>query len=93
MPRLFPYNKFTMTVRPPFPLCRSRMLTRVQKLIKRTIWREHTNLLLDRQNEQIEQLRVLAHEGFPKAREDWERSVMQWGASSPRPHTSLSHVC
>ncbi|RPD77316.1 hypothetical protein L226DRAFT_602847 [Lentinus tigrinus ALCF2SS1-7] len=61
MPRLFPYNKFTMT-----------------KLIKRTIWRDHTNLLLDRQNALIEELRVLAEEGFPKAKEEWEKSVLQW---------------
>ena len=66
----------------------------MQKLIKRTIWREHTNLLLARQHEQIEQLRVLSHEGLPKAREDWERSVMQWGASfsvsCPPPPTDLT---
>ncbi|KAI0743003.1 hypothetical protein C8Q80DRAFT_1192020 [Daedaleopsis nitida] len=61
MPRLFPYNKFTMT-----------------KLIKRTIWRDHTNLLLDRQNALIEELRVLAEEGFEKAKEEWEKSVLQW---------------
>ncbi|EJF61353.1 hypothetical protein DICSQDRAFT_180666 [Dichomitus squalens LYAD-421 SS1] len=61
MPRLFPYNKFTMT-----------------KLIKRTIWRDHTNLLVDRQNALIEELRALAEEGFPKAKEEWEKSVMQW---------------
>ncbi|KAM5540982.1 hypothetical protein V8D89_005293 [Ganoderma adspersum] len=61
MPRLFPYNKFTMT-----------------KLIKRTIWRDHTNLLTDRQNALIEDLRGLADEGFVKAKEEWEKSVMQW---------------
>ncbi|KAJ8474761.1 hypothetical protein ONZ51_g7004 [Trametes cubensis] len=61
MPKLFPYNKFTMT-----------------KLIKRTIWRDHTNLLIDRQNALIEELRVLAEEGFPKAKEEWEKSVAQW---------------
>ncbi|KAI1785446.1 hypothetical protein LXA43DRAFT_1038210 [Ganoderma leucocontextum] len=61
MPRLFPYNKFTMT-----------------KLIKRTIWRDHTNLLIDRQNALIEELRVLAEDGFAKAKEEWEKSVMQW---------------
>ncbi|PIL25730.1 hypothetical protein GSI_11480 [Ganoderma sinense ZZ0214-1] len=61
MPRLFPYNKFTMT-----------------KLIKRTIWRDHTNLLIDRQNALIEDLRGLAEDGFVKAKEEWEKSVMQW---------------
>ena len=34
----------------------------LQKLIKRTIWRDHTNLLIDRQNALIEELRVLAAE-------------------------------
>ncbi|KAI8996288.1 hypothetical protein BD414DRAFT_477417 [Trametes punicea] len=48
------------------------------KLIKRTIWRDHTNLLLDRQNALLEELRVLAEEGFPRAKEEWEKSVAQW---------------
>ncbi|CCM04089.1 uncharacterized protein FIBRA_06248 [Fibroporia radiculosa] len=61
MPRLFPYNKFTMS-----------------KLIKRTIWREHTNLLLERQNALLQELKILADEGFPKAREEWEKSVTSW---------------
>ncbi|EMD34978.1 hypothetical protein CERSUDRAFT_116505 [Gelatoporia subvermispora B] len=61
MPRLFPYNKFTMT-----------------KLIKRTIWKDHQNLLIDRQNALIEELAVLAKEGFPKAKEEWEKSVSLW---------------
>ena len=50
-------------------------------------------MLTDRQNALIEDLRGLANEGFVKAKEEWEKSVMQWGASSPRPHTSLAHVC
>jgi len=61
MPRLFPYNKFTMT-----------------KLIKRTIWREHTSLLLERQDTLLKELKVLADEGFPKAQEEWEKSVVAW---------------
>ena len=65
----------------------------VQKLIKRTISRESTNLLLARQHEQIKHLRVLAHEGFPKAREDWERSVMQWGASPHLPFPAPTNPC
>ena len=65
----------------------------MQKLIKRTIWREHTNLLLARQHEQTEQLRVLSHEGFPKAREDWERSAMKWGASAHLPFPAPTNPC
>ncbi|GJE99895.1 hypothetical protein PsYK624_161700 [Phanerochaete sordida] len=61
MPKIFPYNRFTMT-----------------KLIKRTVWRDHTNLLVERQNALLEELKQLAHEGFPKAQEEWERSVQMW---------------
>ncbi|GBE86852.1 hypothetical protein BKA93DRAFT_886629 [Sparassis latifolia] len=61
MPRLFPYNKFTMT-----------------KLIKRTVWREHTNLLIERQNVLLQELKALADEGFPKAKEEYDRSVLSW---------------
>ena len=84
MPKLFPYNKFTMTVRDPLvlhDLPHAQTGTYWQKLIKRTIWRDHTNLLIDRQNALIEELRVLAEEGFPKAKEEWEKSVAQWGLS------------
>ena len=97
MPKLFPYNKFTMTVRDTpvlHDLSHAQTGTYWQKLIKRTIWRDHTNLLIDRQNALIEELRVLAEEGFPKAKEEWEKSVAQWGLSL-YPHTSAiqsSHI-
>lgn len=81
MPRLFPYNKFTMTVCRFLTSAAISVLTIPQKLVKRTIWRDHTNLLVDRQNSLIEELRVLADEGFPKAKEEWEKSVVQWGTS------------
>lgn len=58
---------------------RSHFVFIVQKLIKRTIWRDHTALLVDRQNALINQLKVLADEGFPKAMEEWEKSVIAWG--------------
>lgn len=54
-------------------------LSAVQKLIKRTIWREHTGLLLERSNELLKGLEKLAQEGFPKAKEEWEKSVLAWG--------------
>jgi hypothetical protein len=66
MPKIFPYNRFTM-----------------QKLIKRTIWRDHTNLLVERQNVLLEELGRLAQEGFHKAQEEWERSVSMWGSYFP----------
>ncbi|THG94420.1 hypothetical protein EW026_g7052 [Hermanssonia centrifuga] len=61
MPRIFPYNKFTMT-----------------KLIKRTIWREHTNLLSERTNVLLVELAALAEEGFSKAQEEYEKGVATW---------------
>lgn len=27
----------------------------------------------------LEELRVMAEEGFPKAKEEWEKSVVAWG--------------
>jgi hypothetical protein len=50
-----------------------------QKLIKRTIFHDHTALLNQRQDEILEQLKVLATEGFPKAQEEWEKSLQNYG--------------
>ena len=51
------------------------------KLIKRTIWRDHTNLLIDRQNACLQELGKLAQDGFPKAQEEYEKSLAAWGTS------------
>ena len=50
------------------------------KLIKRTIWRDHMNLFIDRQEACLKDLQKLATEGFQKAKEEHERSVALWGA-------------
>ncbi|KAJ7885063.1 hypothetical protein B0H14DRAFT_2699543 [Mycena olivaceomarginata] len=50
----------------------------MSKLIKRTIFHEHTALLNQKQDEQLEQLRTLATEGFPKAQEEWEKSLQNY---------------
>ncbi|KAJ6578590.1 hypothetical protein B0H10DRAFT_2101262 [Mycena sp. CBHHK59/15] len=50
----------------------------MSKLIKRTIFHDHTELLNQRQDALLEQLRVLATEGFPKAQEEWERSLQNY---------------
>lgn len=50
----------------------------MSKLIKRTVWQEHTKLLLERQAALLDELKVLAEAGFPKAQEEWERSVVAW---------------
>jgi len=55
----------------------------LQKLIKRTIFTDHLKILTDRQDELLQQLAVLTEEGFIKAREEWEKSVVAWGASRP----------
>jgi hypothetical protein len=54
-----------------------------QKLIKRTIFTDHLKILTDRQDELLQQLAVLTKEGFSKAQEEWEKSVVAWGASRP----------
>ena len=79
MPKIFPYNRFTMQVRHSTharPFIADD--TTIQKLIKRTIWREHTNLLTDRSNELLKELAQLAQEGFPKAQEEYEKAVILW---------------
>ncbi|KAF8260068.1 hypothetical protein EI94DRAFT_1749637 [Lactarius quietus] len=61
MPRIFPYNRFTMS-----------------KLIKRQIFVEHMDLLVQRQDELLLELKAAAHEGFQRAKEEWERTVVAW---------------
>ncbi|CAK5272128.1 unnamed protein product [Mycena citricolor] len=50
----------------------------MSKLIKRTIFADHTKLLASRQDEILEQLRGMAAEGFPRAQEEWERSMSNY---------------
>ncbi|KAF8900482.1 hypothetical protein CPB84DRAFT_1680451 [Gymnopilus junonius] len=48
------------------------------KLIKRTVFGDHLSLLTERQEMLLAQLKVLAHDGFAKAEEEWEKSVLAW---------------
>ncbi|KAH0833881.1 hypothetical protein J3R83DRAFT_11057 [Lanmaoa asiatica] len=48
------------------------------KLIKRTIFHDHLKILMDKQEELLERLATLTKDGFPKAREEWEKSVAAW---------------
>jgi hypothetical protein len=48
------------------------------KLIKRTIFADHLKILTDRQDELLQQLAGLTKEGFSKAQEEWEKSVVAW---------------
>ncbi|OAX35980.1 hypothetical protein K503DRAFT_772952 [Rhizopogon vinicolor AM-OR11-026] len=48
------------------------------KLIKRTIFSDHLKILTDRQDELLRQLDALTKEGFQKAQEEWEKSVVAW---------------
>lgn len=57
-----------------FPYNRFTMM----KLIKRMVFQDHYNLLTTRQDELLEQLARLTKEGFPKAQEEWEKSVAAW---------------
>ncbi|KZT19861.1 hypothetical protein NEOLEDRAFT_1141487 [Neolentinus lepideus HHB14362 ss-1] len=61
LPRIFPYNRFTMS-----------------KLVKRTVFQDHMRLLTERQEVLLQQLTEMARDGFPKAKEEWERSVVAW---------------
>lgn len=51
----------------------------MQKLIKRQIFPEHMALLVKRQDELLVELKAAAEENFPRAKEEWERSVVAWG--------------
>jgi len=51
----------------------------IQKLIKRTVFQEHTQLLMARQETLLEELTEHATAGFAKAEEEWEKSVVAFG--------------
>ena len=51
----------------------------MQKLIKRQIFPDHMALLVKRQDELLVELKASADDGFPRAKEEWERSVAAWG--------------
>lgn len=55
--------------------------TLLQKLIKRVVFPEHMALLTKRQDELLSELSAMADEGFDKAEEEWEKSVVAWGKS------------
>ena len=87
MPRIFPYNRFTMSVSTA-SFCLGSLRAHVcgmQKLIKRQIFPEHMALLVKRQDELLAELKAAADEGFPRAKEEWERSVAAWGNVQPAP--------
>ncbi|KAL1741791.1 hypothetical protein HDZ31DRAFT_75942 [Schizophyllum fasciatum] len=48
------------------------------KLIKRTVFHDHIALLTERQEALLAQLKQLADEGFPKAEEDYQKSLTAW---------------
>jgi hypothetical protein len=91
MPRIFPYNRFTMSVRMILfrPGDLHADVCGMQKLIKRQIFPDHMALLVKRQDELLVELKTTADEGFPRAKEEWERSIVAWGndlapAAEPR---------
>ncbi|KAH9929385.1 uncharacterized protein B0H18DRAFT_953565 [Fomitopsis serialis] len=62
------------------------------KLIKRTVWRDHTTLLVERQEALLKELKVLADQGFPKAQEEWEKSVAAWERRHERTKDSATEA-
>lgn len=50
----------------------------MMKLIKRTIFPDHIALLNERSDTLLAELKRLADEGFNKAEEEWEKSVLAW---------------
>lgn len=51
------------------------------KLIKRTVFQDHTQLLVQRQEALLQELKKHADEGFAKAEEEWEKTCAAWGKS------------
>ncbi|KIK63959.1 hypothetical protein GYMLUDRAFT_241187 [Collybiopsis luxurians FD-317 M1] len=56
----------------------------MSKLIKRTIFADHIKLLVERQDALLAELKRQADEGFPKAEEEWEKSVVAWDQRQKR---------
>ncbi|KAF9269548.1 hypothetical protein L218DRAFT_890165 [Marasmius fiardii PR-910] len=50
----------------------------MSKLIKRTVFAEHTQLLVQRQEVLLKELKRHADEGFARAEEEWEKSCAAW---------------
>ncbi|TFK73085.1 hypothetical protein BDN72DRAFT_762326 [Pluteus cervinus] len=50
----------------------------MSKLIKRTVYPDHHALLIQRQDALLEELKKEAEQGFAKAEEEWEKSVVAW---------------
>ncbi|KAJ3899300.1 hypothetical protein F5879DRAFT_811146 [Lentinula edodes] len=50
----------------------------MSKLIKRTVFADHLKLLVERQDALLTELRRQADEGFAKAEDEWEKSVVAW---------------
>ncbi|KAJ7579039.1 hypothetical protein C8J56DRAFT_1016307 [Mycena floridula] len=48
------------------------------KLIKRTVYQDHVNLLNERSDNLLKELEDQAKNGFPKAEEEWEKGVKAW---------------
>ncbi|KAJ4478887.1 hypothetical protein C8R41DRAFT_507690 [Lentinula lateritia] len=50
----------------------------MSKLIKRTVFADHLKLLVERQDALLTELKRQADEGFTKAEDEWEKSVVAW---------------
>ncbi|KAF9456909.1 hypothetical protein BDZ94DRAFT_1314708 [Collybia nuda] len=73
--KLDEYDEYFFNLMPSlFPYNKFTM----SKLIKRTVFNDHTELLMQRQEVLLTELARLAKEGFAKAEEEWEKSVVAW---------------
>ncbi|KAF9000764.1 hypothetical protein BDQ17DRAFT_1307895 [Cyathus striatus] len=50
----------------------------MMKLIKRTVFQDHVNLLMERQDTLLAELTELVKEGFAKAEEEYEKAKIVW---------------
>ena len=96
MPMLFPYNKFTMTVRFFNVLVYVGFGVSYLTSIFRNLSSERSSriilrYLIEPQDDLLARLTQIANEGFSKAKEEWEKNLLLWGTDLPRsPSLSLS---
>lgn len=56
----------------------------MSKLIKRTVFLEHTQMLQQRQEKLLAELAKISKDGFKKAEEDWQNAIVAWDRRQER---------
>jgi len=81
---LFPYNRFTVTVRITYPWTRSLTAWRCRTETHQAHYIRKPPQVFDRQRGRATSIACETYKGrFSKAQEEWEKSVVAWGASLP----------